>query len=239
MTVGLALVGQMAFADTSVTMSGDITEGGGAATGAAISSGANASTPGVSGEIQLDFEMPDVIAMAIFQGGDVTTTQGAPLLAGRYSAPLDSDLSLTNVTDILNDIVKTGNEVDKTTGNTDILKIGGVVYSSTGSAILTVEPVDQGGTTDLPANSISVLFTNQDGDGSILVGFEGSFTDGTTPTAFTGADETSITTGPVAMSNTDNRGTFLLYGDVLESSVTSADDVGTYEGTLTITTVIN
>lgn len=239
LAIGLGFIGQMAYSATNLTMSGDIEEGGGAATGAAISSGANASSPGVSAEVQLEMEMPDIIAMAIYQGGDVNTTQGAPLLAGRYAAGLNSNLSLTNVADILNDVVKGGNEIDKNT-NTDVLKIGGVVYSSTGLATLTVEPVTQGGTTDLPANHISVEFTNvSGGDGSIIVGFEGTFTeDGTTVTAFEG-DETSITTGPVAMANTDNRGTFLLYGDVIESSLDTFDDIGTYEGTLTITTVLN
>jgi hypothetical protein len=41
------------------------------------------------------------------------------------------------------------------------------------------------------------------------------------------------------MDNADNRGTFLLYGDVIESSVTSADDVGVYLGSVTITAVTN
>ncbi len=231
LTLSLALIGQGAFAQ-GVTYSGDLLPGD-----SAISTGANASSPGVSAEVQMDFDMPDVVALAIFNtGGDVLSADGAPLLAGKYNAGLESDLVLNNIDDILNDIIKDGNEVDSST-NTDVLKIGGVAYSSTGSAVLTVTPLAAGGTTDLPTNSISVLFTNTAGDGTIDVAFNGSFT-GAANTDFTGTSA-SITTGPVAMDNLDNRGTFLLYGDVIESSLTSADDIGLYQGSLTVTAVVN
>ena len=236
LVLGFASLCQLAQAAPTVTMNGDIEEGGAGATGAAVSSGTNASSPGVSAQMDMEYSVPDVIALGIYQGGDITTTQGAPLLAGRYSAGFNSHMSLTNVTDILNDIILGGNTVDNG-ANTEVLKIGGVAYSSTGGAVLTVAPGTVGGTTDLPADSISVAFVNGS-LGAIDIAFNGSFTDGTTPTAFAG-DETSITTGPVTMDVVDNRGNFLLYGDVIESSVTSADDLGLYTGSLTITAIVN
>jgi|694.fasta_scaffold01723_1 hypothetical protein len=235
LVLGFVSLSQLAQAAPTVTMNGDIMEGGVAATGAAISSGANAASPGVSAEMDMEFEIPDVIALGIYQGGDITTTEGAPLLAGRYAAGLNSDLVLNNVTDILNDIILDGNTVDNGT-NTDVLKIGGVVYSSTTSAVITAAPGTVGGTANLPTNSISVAFVNGS-VGAIDIAFNGSFT-GAATSSFTG-NSTSITTGPVTMDNADNRGTFLLYGDVIESSVTSADDVGVYLGSVTITAVTN
>jgi hypothetical protein len=176
----------------------------------------------------------DVVAIGIYQGGDVTSTNGAPLLAGRYQAGLDSHLSMSNINDILNDIVKGGNQVDNGS-NFEVIKIGGVVYSSTDVAMILVTPGNVGGTANLPANSVSVLFSGP--GGSVDIAFNGSFFGAGSPTPFIGSAG-DITTGAVSL-NADHKGTFLLYGDVIEGSVTSADDVGTYSGSLTISAMTN
>ncbi|MBO1063111.1 MAG: hypothetical protein HEQ14_19945 [Aphanizomenon flos-aquae CP01] len=176
----------------------------------------------------------DVVAIGIYQGGDVTSTNGSPLLAGRYSSGLESHLSLSNINDILNDIIKGGNEVDRVT-NSEIIKIGGVVYSSTDVAMITVTPGNIGGTANLPANSISVLFSGP--GGSVDIAFNGSFFGTGSPIDFIGSAG-GITSGQVNM-NPDHKGTFLLYGDVIESSVSCADDVGSYSGSLTISAMTN
>jgi hypothetical protein len=224
----LALVAQGAFAE-GVSYTGDITDSQHAQT-----TGADAGTTGASAEVTMDYEIPDVVAIGVYTAGDITSTAGAPLLAGRFATGAgNSDLIINNQDDVLNDIVKAGNEVDSST-NTDYFKVNGVVYSSTGAGTLTLEPGTVGGTTDLPANSISVSFTNQSGGaGAIDVAFNGSFIGGAT--AALEGTSASLTNGTNTAMDTDNRGNFNLLGDVIESSVSNADDVGTYTGSMTIT----
>ena len=225
---GLALIGQGAFA-AGIDYTGDITD-----TQHAQTTGADASTTGASATVEMDYEIPDVVAIGVYTAGDITSTQGAPLLAGRFALGAgNSDMVVNNQDDVLNDIIKDANEVDSTT-NSDYFKINGVVYSSTGAGTLTIEPGTVGGTASLPTNSISVSFTNQSGGaGAIDVAFNGSFIGGAT--AALEGTSASITNGTNTAMDTDNRGNFNLLGDVIEASVSNADDIGTYTGSMTIT----
>ncbi len=231
--LSLLVTGPIAKA-SGVSYNGDLLPGD-----STISSGGNATNLGVSAEVQMDFAMPEIVAIGVFNnGGDVASVDaGAPILAGKYDPSLETYLFLNHTETVLNDVIKDGNEVDANTNNGNVIKVGGVAYSSTGSAILTATPFIRGGSNNLPNNSISVMFVNTQGDGLIDVAFNGSFT-GTGVFAFTGS-AASISTGPAIMDNADNRGTFLLMGDVIESSVTSADDVGIYQGAITVSAIAN
>jgi hypothetical protein len=36
-------------------------------------------------KLEMDYEIPDVVAIGVYTAGDITSTQGAPLLAGRFA----------------------------------------------------------------------------------------------------------------------------------------------------------
>lgn len=171
----------------------------------------------------------NTVALGIYTNGEINNT----LLNGRFGfAEGNSNLSLKNRNDVLNDIVKGGNEVDAQT-NSQILKVNGVAYSSTGTISLSISPINVGSIDFLPNNSISVKFINISGSGEIDIAFNGNFTGLLSSTLKGGANEISnignITTSLSKKAN------FNLKGDVIEASVSTQDDVGTYEGGINIT----
>ena len=79
-----------------------------------------------------------------------------------------------------------------------------------------------------------MAFTNQSGGaGAIDVAFSGDFTGELTD--YLESDTYSLLNGPNTQMDTDNRANFNLVGDVIEGSVSNADDIGTYTGSMTIT----
>lgn len=236
--IGLAFIGHTAFA-SGVTYQGDITDSQHSQT-----TGEDAATTGASATIEMDYSIPEVVALGIYTDGDINSTNGAPLLAGKYNwatsmaasvgyPSANSRLSITNQDDILNDIIKSGNEVDHQT-NQESFIVAGVVYSSTGAGTLEIIPGTVGGTENLPLGSTSVAFTNQSGgSGSIDVAFNGVFWGNAN--GFMVGTANSLTNGPNTAMDSTNRANFLLLGDVIESSVNNQDDSGTYTGSFTVT----
>ena len=175
----------------------------------------------------------ETIALGIYTNGDITSVQGSGLLSGRFNlGDGNSNLVLNNLNDVLNDIVKSGNEIDALT-NSQILKVNGVVYSSVGTINLSISPISVGSTNFLPSNSISVKFTNISGLGEIDIAFNGNFF-GLTNAPLQGS--ASIITNTTNISSAiDRKANFNLKGDVIEHSVSNVDDVGIYQGGITIT----
>jgi hypothetical protein len=232
LSIGLGLsLGLVVYSDPSINYYGDITDSQHSTT-----VGTDASTTGASADVNMEYILPQVIAVGIYSEGDIATTGGAPLLNGRYNANSNrrkiSHFAIRNKNDVLNDLVKHGNEDDETS-NTESMNVNGVVYASTGIGLLTIEPVLQGGTTNIPSNSLSVRFNNQTNTGSIDVAFKGTF-EGQSLANMVG-NAAAITNAGNTIMDTDNRGNFSLTGDVIEETLDTSDDVGLYRGELRLT----
>lgn len=226
--LSLGLIGSLtADAATDVSYTGDTTD-----TQHAQSLGANASSPGAYADVTMDYTMPDVVALGVYTNGEITSTEGAPLLAGKFSQ--NSDLSITNESVILNDIVTSSNVVDA--GNdSEVLRIYGVVYSSSGAGTVTVEPLSEGtSAAALPTNSVNAQFDNQTNSGSFDVAFSGWFQGIGIVEQLLGNSSFLTNSGNTTM-DASNQGTFAIEGDIQEDTVTNADDTGVYEGGVRVT----
>lgn len=223
-------VGLTAYSDPSIDYSGNFTD-----TQHSRSVGNEANT-GASAQINMEYTIPNGIAIGIFSDGDIQSESGAPILKGRYNAETkrrkNSSFRVTNKEDILNDLIKKGNE-DDDVSNSETLQINGVVYSSTGLGLLTIEPTLQGGTNNIPSNALSVRFANQSNTGAIDVAFKGVF-EGLSLASMVG-NHSSISNEGNTIMDTDNRGNFSLIGDVIEETLDTSDDVGSYRGELKVT----
>lgn len=229
--LSLGLIGPLtADAATDVTYTGDTTD-----SQHAQSLGANASSPGAYADVTMDYTIPDVVALAIYTSGEITSAEGAPLLSGVFNEQggKNSLLSLTDESTILEDIVLQNNVYDNFNTNDRTLFIRGVVYSSSGGCTLTVEPLIQGSAAPLLSNSIVAQFNNQTNSGSIDVGFAGTFY-ATTDMLLVGNTASISNAGNTTLSVL-NQGIFVIDGDVLEPTVTAEDDTGVYEGGIRIT----
>ncbi len=226
LSIGLAV-----YSDPSINYSGDSNDSQYAQT-----TGSDAGTTGASSQVNMEYVIPSGIAIGIFTNGDIETQSGAPILKGRYSAGIkrrdSSHFAITNKNDILNDLIKHGNEDDETS-NTETINVNGVVYSSTGLGLLRVEPIVPGGISNIPNNALSVRFTNQTNSGSIDVAFKGMF-EGQSLAAMVGTPSAITNEGNTIM-DTDNRGNFSLTGDVIEETLDPSDDIGNYRGELKVT----
>lgn len=224
--LSLGLMGSLTSnADTDVTYTGDTSD-----SQHAQSLGANASSPGAYADVTMDYTIPDIVALAIYTNGDITSAEGAPLLSGRFTQ--NSSLSVSDESIILEDLVLTENVTDPLITR---MNVRGVAYSSTGSINLTVEPLVEGTSTPLiNGREIIVQFDNQTNSGSIDVAFNGSYVTTSGGSALMGTSS--------SISNTISQGTydnnqaeFRIFGDVLEPTVTAEDDTGVYEGGVRIT----